>query len=269
VSATVADVYKDGIVKRNISDWIELGGDKGWNSGNNYTGSKRTAVTGFNSALTGINIHGVKYNGTKLTAGTTATGIADSIQIADSVLYLIISNTDTGFVDSYTPSSTEIKAYFYGWKLCKSDGSAWDGVATKYWKKITDGTGITSTLPTASYSGYTPYKMCYQLATPTEETIEDILPLSSYPSGSMVVDSGLVNATTKYTIPLNFRALAQDNNTTINALKDYVLELDQTTTIALLGLADKELQMANVALLTTETTADLKNKINEVITIWK
>ena len=41
-----------------------------------------------------------------------------------------------------------------------------NGLCIKHWKKVTDGTGLTSTLPTASYAGYTPYKMIYQLATP-------------------------------------------------------------------------------------------------------
>ncbi len=39
--------------------------------------------------------------------------------------------------------------------------------------------------------------------------------------------------------------------------------------ITLLPLADKELAMSNIDLLTTETTADLKAKLNEIINIWK
>lgn len=42
-----------------------------------------------------------------------------------------------------------------------------NGLCTKYWKKLTDGSGLTSTLPTASYEGFTPYKFCYQLKNPT------------------------------------------------------------------------------------------------------
>jgi len=41
-----------------------------------------------------------------------------------------------------------------------------NGLCIKNWKKVTDGTGLTSTLPTASYAGYTPYRMIYQLANP-------------------------------------------------------------------------------------------------------
>ncbi len=80
-------------------------------------------------------------------------------------LNITVSTSDTGWIDSANPSASEIKAYFYGWKMCASNGSTYVS-GTKYWKKITDGTGITSTLPTASYTGYTPYVLHYKLATP-------------------------------------------------------------------------------------------------------
>ena len=68
-------------------------------------------------------------------------------------------------------SNLEVQAYFYGWKMCASDGSTYVS-GTKYWKHITDGTGITSTLPIATYAGYTPYKLTYKLATPTYSRIQ-------------------------------------------------------------------------------------------------
>ncbi|MCG8400319.1 MAG: hypothetical protein MJA84_01845, partial [Firmicutes bacterium] len=39
--------------------------------------------------------------------------------------------------------------------------------------------------------------------------------------------------------------------------------------ITLLPLADKELSMYSIPLLTTETTTDLKNKINDILQVWK
>lgn len=42
------------------------------------------------------------------------------------------------------------------------------GLCLPNWKHITDGLGQTATLPTATYVGYTPYKMMYQLASPQE-----------------------------------------------------------------------------------------------------
>jgi hypothetical protein len=50
-------------------------------------------------------------------------------------------------------------------------GAPYNGTGTKTWEKITDGTGDTTTLPTASYTGYTPYKLQYQLAKAVEESV--------------------------------------------------------------------------------------------------
>jgi len=65
------------------------------------------------------------------------------------------------------PTGSQIEADFTN--LSADELSArytFNGLCLKHWKKVTDGTGLTSTLPTASYAGYTPYKMIYQLATP-------------------------------------------------------------------------------------------------------
>ena len=65
------------------------------------------------------------------------------------------------------PTGSQIEADFTN--LSADELSAkykFNGLCIKNWKKVTDGTGLTSTLPTASYAGYTPYKMIYQLATP-------------------------------------------------------------------------------------------------------
>lgn len=65
------------------------------------------------------------------------------------------------------PTGSQIEADFTN--LSADELSAkytFNGLCVKHWKKVTDGTGLTSTLPTASYAGYTPYRMIYQLATP-------------------------------------------------------------------------------------------------------
>ena len=65
------------------------------------------------------------------------------------------------------PTGSQIEADFTN--LTADELSAkytFNGLCVKHWKKVTDGTGLTSTLPTASYEGYTPYRMIYQLATP-------------------------------------------------------------------------------------------------------
>ncbi|HOD02925.1 MAG TPA: hypothetical protein PKN28_06320, partial [Clostridiales bacterium] len=62
-----------------------------------------------------------------------------------------------------------------------------DGLNVKHWKKLV-GTeaeiqaSITSTLPTASYEGFTPYKMIYELAEPIEEQHDPVTLPTYYPT---------------------------------------------------------------------------------------
>lgn len=57
-----------------------------------------------------------------------------------------------------------------------------------YWKRIVDGAEMTSTLPTGSYTGYTPYKMMYEYATPIVTTYPSQAkdPKTFYPSTEIV-----------------------------------------------------------------------------------
>lgn len=137
------------------------------NDGAGYKGFSLQKKNYFHNSLastTDLNIICIKSNGIPLKASMYS---PDTENVAPTATTFIISvaDTDTGFPETYTVSQAEIQAYFYGWKMCASDGSTYVS-GTKYWKKITDGTGITSTLPTASYAGYTPYVLYYKLATP-------------------------------------------------------------------------------------------------------
>jgi len=146
---------------------VQLTGDLAWVVLGNYTGFKRVCVmasTIDSNMLLYSKPIVTKYNGIPLTYNTTTTSSADLTNIDVNSLLISASNTDTGFIDSISATVLEWKAYFYGWKMCASDGTAYVS-GTKYWKKITDGTGITSTLPTASYTGWTNYTLCYKLAT--------------------------------------------------------------------------------------------------------
>lgn len=431
VSTTVADKYKDGQVTRNISNWNILDGNYTWGYANARipTSSKQLYST-INFPLSVFDTRIIKNNGIELDNSTINIVDSGKVSSTDGRLYLNVANTETGFCDSFSPVTADIRAYFYGWKACHSDGvspyqknetdytpSTWaewqtstgvtkdstgltltntgtslnssilaniklstkygflfnlissnivvnniilggggagvgsfnnntispvignnkftelstplagvkvyiqnSGTATetfkfkdfrcfelpvgsqietdfnnltadqlvakylfyglnpKNWKSVVDGSGQTAVLPTTQAPNYTPYKMLYQLATPTTEIINDVanvddptgvLPLTSYVKGSMVIDGGVIVPTTKYIVPINFRATALDNNAAIGALKTYVLKLDSYATNSLLSLADKELRMKAIQLLTTETTTDLKAKINEIITIWR
>ncbi|HOO24905.1 MAG TPA: hypothetical protein PLR95_07515, partial [Paludibacteraceae bacterium] len=62
-----------------------------------------------------------------------------------------------------------------------------DGLNVKHWKRLmgTDAeiqASITPTLPTASYDGFTPYKMIYQLAEPIEEQYDPVTLPTYYPT---------------------------------------------------------------------------------------
>lgn len=178
-------VLQTGDWSKRISDVVVLDGSPSWELEANATGYKIAKLLSQSYLSNSVNFKNtaLKYNGIQLLSlpNSTVTGSDQFIQRgSDTVLYVSVSNTDTGFYDGVTPSTNEIKAYFFGYKLCNSDGTAWDGTSTKYWKKITDGTGITSTLPTASYAGYTPYKMIYQLATPIVTNIKDKLEGRNY-----------------------------------------------------------------------------------------
>ena len=65
------------------------------------------------------------------------------------------------------PTGSQIEADFTSLSADElSVKYTFNGLCVKHWKKVTDGTGLTSTRPTSSYEGYTPYRMIYQLATP-------------------------------------------------------------------------------------------------------
>jgi hypothetical protein len=180
-----------GMRTNRISGWLTLDGSLGWTIANNATGYKQVS---FPLMRIGVNrdplaLTSIKYDGVALQGAYPLTK-ADQviIDINGSTFFVGVNNTDTGWADTLTPSDSEIKAYFYGWKMCNNDGtSPYSGSGTKYWKRIMDGTGLTSTLPTASYSGYTPYKLIYKLATPiiTEATYGQ---LTACPNGSITIE---------------------------------------------------------------------------------
>lgn len=159
-------VNDKAVYKQTWAKDVQLSGDLAWAFNINYTGMKLFAFAYGSTLSTAIADSEIisNYKGSILIKGG-AWGASERGQITTASIFITAYNTDSGFIDGITPTSAEIKAYFYGWKMCASDGSGYVS-GTKYWKKITDGTGITPTIPTASYSGYTPYVLHYKLATP-------------------------------------------------------------------------------------------------------
>jgi len=158
-----ASVYKE-VWKKNVV----LDGSLGWNLSVDLTGCKRLrTVNPFVNSIYHLGFIPVKCNGNIMLSTDTAATTIDSayLQASTGYCYINVPDTDSGWTDAMTPTTAEMSAYFYGWKMCDASGSAYVS-DTKYWKKLTDGTGITSTIPTATYTGYTPYTLHYKLATP-------------------------------------------------------------------------------------------------------
>jgi len=124
----------------------------------------------------------------------TALDGGDQIYSVDDIfknnIYISVSDSDSGWGDSYNPNLDEIKAYFNGWIMYDSiTGGLYEGVNPPNWTKKYQGIGSSQTLsfgamvefgtgvatcPTIKAYGEDTktYQLYYQLATPSTETIE-------------------------------------------------------------------------------------------------
>jgi hypothetical protein len=187
-----------GVVTRRMSEWANITGANALTKAD----STLLAYKVFKMSLGDLpipatattNITAQKYDSALLTAVNASPTSADRIYTDGSYFYLSAAMADTGFSEACLPSDDEIKAYFYGWKMCHSDGSTPYTSGTKHWKKLV-GTeaeiqaSITSTLPTASYEGFTPYKMSYELAEPIEEQYTPVTLPTYYPTTVIEIDN--------------------------------------------------------------------------------
>ena len=99
------------------------------------------------------------------------------------------------------PTGSQIEADFTN--LSADELSAkytFNGLCVKHWKKVTDGTGLTSTLPTASYEGYTPYRMIYQLATPEISYLTPKTAIPLYDTNTIVETNTLADCKADVTV---------------------------------------------------------------------
>ncbi|MEY8748637.1 carbohydrate-binding domain-containing protein [Bacillales bacterium AN1005] len=168
-----------------LAKWkgLVLDGNLGWALYSNHTGYKRIGISPpfAQDGISGTQIAS-KFDGNLLTniANTSLIDAGDKIILNTSYsesiakLQISISNADSGWGDSYTPTADEIKAYFMGWRMGISGNvlTPYNGTGAKAWSKITPlGAEGTTVLPTSSYVGWTPYQLVYQLATPIIEPI--------------------------------------------------------------------------------------------------
>ncbi|ETT46266.1 hypothetical protein BSK66_25480 [Paenibacillus odorifer] len=147
----------------------------------------------------------IKYNGNSLPRDGNV-NIADTYAInsVSSRVYVVVSSTDSGWGDSYTPSTDEIKAYFNGWRMF-TDGqpaatNVYSGTGTKAWAKKNDAGGIVDAsgvfvVPLTSNDSLTGrYQLLYRLASPTFETVQEDGALSLLEGDNFIeVGSGYVS----------------------------------------------------------------------------
>ncbi|MZQ83605.1 hypothetical protein GQF01_15950 [Paenibacillus sp. 5J-6] len=160
---------------------IVLDGSLAYGIATQETGFKQFYVSILNAVDTTVATSNkiMKYDGKLILIGVPA-NVADVFGITSNNVYLSVSSADSGWGDSYIPSTAEIQAYFNGWKMAHLNGTTpyTDTGATsngaKVWIPVLGFTGSNGSniLPTTQSSaaiskGWTPYKLTYQLATPT------------------------------------------------------------------------------------------------------
>ncbi|MGM1019284.1 MAG: hypothetical protein ACQEXV_01720 [Bacillota bacterium] len=158
------------------------------------------------------------------------------------VVGLSISSAESGWGDSYTPTVDEIKAYFMGWNMYYWNGTSaeiFNNQGPKSWRKINDHGSTTSVLPTTqidpglSKDGravyWEPYRLVYQLATPTVEPIVSEGQLTLTDGDNLVeIGSGIV---------LRERAsVFEYNNTAFIGAKAHVISYLSTPSRKILGV---------------------------------
>ncbi|KZE80302.1 hypothetical protein AV654_12370 [Paenibacillus elgii] len=162
---------------------MELDGKLDWSLVDGvYTGFKEVKVPIMEEDVTNTAVL-VKHDGKLLKVNPDGTkpsgGDEFTLTTGSKHLFISISNSDSGWGDSYKPTPEDIKAYFNGWRMYQEDTSAATGiyVSGKKWWARRNGTGFDSAtaeiVPTAYgfINGPTPYKLQYQLAAPTVEEI--------------------------------------------------------------------------------------------------
>lgn len=177
-----------------LAKWrkVSYGSNEAWTFGSNKTGYKQVVLAAANRiGYTPEKTTLIKYNGNSLSINGQASATDTYAVDSNGQIYITISNTDSGWGDSYSPTAEEIKAYFMGWVMSQQESwstepSRYNGTGTKGWFRrytgtgspvntsqlgIIDGSSGTTTLPTTPASNWTPYQLLYQLATPVVEPI--------------------------------------------------------------------------------------------------
>jgi len=221
----------DQIFRRDGKYWREnrfvrdmvLDGNLNWSFVGGVAGYKLVSAIGVSAGAASYNsLSVVKYdgkivqslsslNGPDQTYFTTASSLKDMI--------ITISSADSGWGDSYNPTNAEVQAYFNGWRMYVGDGTGnfnpYNGTGTKWWA-YRDGngsylgatSGTAPTTPAPVNKGWQPYKLTYQLATPTFEEIQY--------EGGISLNEGLNQIEVGQGVIVREKAIPQVNNVGTN-----------------------------------------------------
>lgn len=138
VDGSVKDTYNSelGTLTRRWKTGTALDGTLAWTFSSDNVGNKvlQTTLTSVAKAVFGA-ASGVKYDG-KILPYSALDGTADKVSLHSSggFVYVSVPDVDSGWGDTYTPTTAEIKAYFDGWKMNNGTlGTPYNGTGTKSW----------------------------------------------------------------------------------------------------------------------------------------
>lgn len=172
-----------------------LDGSLSWTFDSDKTGFKIVKVPAYVTSVVDYAVQAAGMTGTDLsTIGAISATNQIRLQSDDRTLYISVSDSETGWGETYTPSDDEIKAFFNGWKMCNGTfGTPYNGTGNKVWHPIGDtnlnrstiaSDGTFNPVPTTVSAAYAEqtinyYQVVYRLADAVQEivTFDGILPL--------------------------------------------------------------------------------------------
>jgi len=173
------------LLRESVKKDLILDGSLAWGAGNDYAGYKRTSYATLVPAIPDSNVT-IDHRGIVLVSKDTTASPNRSTVSSAGVVYVSVSDTDTGFAESFIPVSADWKRYFNGWKYV--DGTTWTSVT---------GNGQTATVQVAldtKPTDYTPYKVSHVLTAPQTIDVTNLVEGNLKVSGLTQVEalSGVV-----------------------------------------------------------------------------
>lgn len=139
-----------------------------------------------------------KYDGTVYNTADPVAQLNQFALYADTGnFYISISDSDSGWGETYTPTSAEIQALMNGWKMNNGTfGTPYNGSGTKTWTtwNATSNTGAVTTIPTTKASDWASWAtLWYALTNPVEKIIDTIGSLGCFTGQNTIsVETGMV-----------------------------------------------------------------------------